>query len=45
MENVRIEAIGDETQDDELQEHKAHAADSGGENRSQLRDEDFLSHG
>ena len=34
---MRIEANGDEAQDDELQEYKAHAPDSGGENRSQLR--------
>ena len=45
MESVRIEANGDETHFDDLQEHQAHAADSGVENRSQLRDEGFLGHG
>jgi hypothetical protein len=45
MKNVNIEATDFETQTDELQTDRAHNADSGGENRSQKRDEDSLSHG
>jgi hypothetical protein len=41
--NAEIEANGDETQGDRGQEDKIGAMDSGDANRSQLRDENFLS--
>ena len=43
--NAEIEANGGETQGDRGQEDKINAMDSGDGNRSQLQDEDFLSHG
>jgi hypothetical protein len=44
MKNAHIEANTDETQTDKPQNDRAHNPDSGGEKRSQPRDEDFFGH-
>jgi hypothetical protein len=45
LKNANIEANGDETQSEKGPEDNIHATDSGGENRSQSRDQDSLGHG